>query len=340
MTTAVAIQRTPDLIAAEINSIKSQTRTMVLYNSIEIGRRLVEAKSMLEHGQWSKWLRDSVDYSQRTAQNLMKIFEEYGSSQITFFGDNTKSQALANLSYTQAVALLGVPADEREQFIKDHDIENMSTRELQQAIKERDEALRKLEIAQKVASEKTEEARRIADEKSKIEADARVTDQVLRKTQADVKMLQDTLQKEREESKAEAKRLQQSIADMKKQLAEARASGNDEEIGRLTESLAQTSDELSKAYMRIEELERQLKAKPIEAPVATIEKIPEEVEKELNELRKSQQNTAVLKFKVYFDELVNNFKALLEALAEIPGEEAERYKKAVSGLIGKMSERL
>ena len=78
MSTAVAISRTPDMIATEINSIKSQTRIMVLCNSIEIGRRLVEAKEMLPHGEWGKWLETSVDYSQSTANNLMRIFEEYG----------------------------------------------------------------------------------------------------------------------------------------------------------------------------------------------------------------------------------------------------------------------
>ena len=44
METAITLNRTPEVIAAEINSIKSQTKTMILCNSIEIGKRLVEAK--------------------------------------------------------------------------------------------------------------------------------------------------------------------------------------------------------------------------------------------------------------------------------------------------------
>ena len=61
-------------------------------------RRLVEAKGMVEHGQWGEWLEKSVDYSTRTAQNLMKIFEEYGADQIPLFGDNAKTQAIADLT--------------------------------------------------------------------------------------------------------------------------------------------------------------------------------------------------------------------------------------------------
>jgi hypothetical protein len=143
--------RTPQLIAAEINSIKEQTRKMLLFNSIEIGRRLVEAKTMIGHGEWGEWLEKSVDYSQRTASNLMRIFEEYGSNQMGLFGNNANSQAFANLSYTQAVALLGVAKDEREQFIEDNDVPNMSTRELQQAIKEKQELEEKLKAAEEEA---------------------------------------------------------------------------------------------------------------------------------------------------------------------------------------------
>lgn len=106
---AITAQRTPDLIADEINSIKSQTREMVLYSSIEIGRRLVEAKSMLKHGQWISWLKNSVNYSVKTANYLMKMHKEYGSEdKITTFG---------SLNSTQAIILFGVPKEEREKFI-------------------------------------------------------------------------------------------------------------------------------------------------------------------------------------------------------------------------------
>src|SRR5690554_982024 len=98
--------RSAVVIAAEINQIKDQTRKMVLFNAIEIGRRLVEAKQYVSHGEWGQWLQESVDFSQSTANNLMRIFEEYGSNQMALFGDNAKSEVLGNLSYTQAVALL------------------------------------------------------------------------------------------------------------------------------------------------------------------------------------------------------------------------------------------
>jgi chromosome segregation ATPase len=338
------INRTPDLIAAEINSIKNQTRNMVLYNSIEIGRRLVEAKELVPHGEWGKWLEGSVDYSQSTAQNLMKIFNEYGSEQLTLLGNNAKSQALGNLSYTQAVVLLALPEEEREKFVNDHDIDNMSTRELQQTIKERDEALKKFEDVKKAAAEKNEEALKFLEAKQKAEADKRLAETVLRETQADVKRLQDELEKKRKENRDESTRLELKLKDLQEELKRAKVSDNSEEVENLNSAMKTLDDEISQLKQEKEELERQLKKQPIETTAATVEKVPEEVEKELSELREQVQVGGITaKFKAHFDMLVKNFSELLGVLADIEGTDAkiyDDYKRVVIGLLGKMSEKL
>ena len=63
-----------DRLVSEIRMITEQTKQVVLFNSIEIGRRLTEAKAMVKHGTWGTWLKERVDYSQRTANNFMKIY--------------------------------------------------------------------------------------------------------------------------------------------------------------------------------------------------------------------------------------------------------------------------
>lgn len=146
---SIDIVRTPEIVAAEINSIKLQTRNVLLFNSIEIGKRLTEAKEMMEHGQFGKWLAEAVDYSQSTANNLMKIYEQYGADQGALFGDNSKSQTFGNLSYSQAVALLGISAEEREQFIEDNNAAELSIRELKTKIKEYEEKNKQLDAANK-----------------------------------------------------------------------------------------------------------------------------------------------------------------------------------------------
>jgi hypothetical protein len=342
METAIAI-RTPDLIAAEINSIKSQTRTMVLCNSIEIGRCLVEGKSVIPHGEWGKWLEASVDYSQSTANNLMRIFDEYGANQLALFGAEAKSQALGSLSYTQAVAMLGVPAEEREDFIKENDIDNMSTRELQQAIKDRDQIKEQLEKARQIIDEKSEKERLLREEKFGIEREKRLVDRVLTDAQADVKLLQDSLRVARDDKKTAEEKYSDILAalnETKKQLAEAEKNGDVEEVTRLQSELEQADQLLVSANEEIAEL----KARPIDVQATTtIEKIPEEVEQELAHLRQQNKSVAILKYTLCFNHLVKGFQDLLGALDEIKKDspdDHERYQHATLELISKMSAKL
>ena len=142
-------ERTPLLIAAEINTIKHQSRRIVLASAIEIGRRLKEAKALLKHGEWGNWLKESVYYSQRTADYLMQLYEEYGPKILASSDsiENSNSQPVANLTYTQALILLGLPEEERNSFITENHVDNMSVRELQQAVRERDQALQEKQQA-------------------------------------------------------------------------------------------------------------------------------------------------------------------------------------------------
>lgn len=132
--------RTVEMVAAEINGIKDQTRKMLLVNAIEIGKRLAEAKEMVPYGDWGKWLEVSVDYSKSTATNLINIFTAYSTEQGQLFGVETKTQALGKLSYTQALVLLGVPAEEREAFVEENNVEDLSSRNLKKLVQEKKEA--------------------------------------------------------------------------------------------------------------------------------------------------------------------------------------------------------
>ena len=78
--------------------IKYQAERIYLAAAIEIGRRLTEAKAQLKHGEWGKWLEESVDFSQSRANKLMRIFKEYGAGQLT----SSNSDSNPNLNYSQA----------------------------------------------------------------------------------------------------------------------------------------------------------------------------------------------------------------------------------------------
>lgn len=144
-------------VTTEIWMIRRQVEQTALSGAIEIGRRLTEAKELLPHGEWGRWLREEVEFSQRSANNFMRLYAEYGDAQVSLFGANP--QALADLPYTKALQLLAVPEEEREEFAAENHVADLSSRELEKLIRERDAAQE--ETAQAEAA-RDETARRLA----------------------------------------------------------------------------------------------------------------------------------------------------------------------------------
>lgn len=140
-----------DLITEEILFYKRQAGGAI----IEIGKRLLEAKSQLSHGEWLPWLREKVDISERRAQDFMRIAREY-----------SKSAEIADLGASKALALLALPESERAEFASgthlvngaEKSVSEMTAKELKTAIEERDKARREAE-EQKAAAEAAEASR-------------------------------------------------------------------------------------------------------------------------------------------------------------------------------------
>ena len=206
--------KTPDILAAEIRTIKNQTGRMVLNASIEVGRRLTEAKAKLPHGSWGEYLKNEVDYSPSQAQNLMRVFREYGSDQQSLFGGEAKSQTFGNLTYSKALSLLAIPdEEERERFAIENDVEHMSVRELNEALKARDEAEEKAAAAEETARGLRQEADRLREEiadqdrvyKAKLTSAGVEADQARAAEQA----AKEALEKQRDK----AQRLQAALSD-------------------------------------------------------------------------------------------------------------------------------
>lgn len=109
-------------IEKEIIKLKNQTAE----NMILMGQKFIEAKKLVPHGQWGKWLESKVGFSQRTANQFMRIAKEYSSN----------SQAISNLESTKIYLLMELPVEEREEFVNQNDLQNMSTRDMKEKLKE------------------------------------------------------------------------------------------------------------------------------------------------------------------------------------------------------------
>ena len=184
-----------DLVAQRERTIEEYTYDIIRNKEqagaaiLEIGRGLIAVKALLPHGEWLPWLTERVEFSERTAQNFMRLAREY-----------SNQQTLADLGYARALTLLALPAKERDEFIceshktddGDKTVIDMSSRELEKAIRERKEALEAKETAEAEARA-AEQARAKMAEEAKM-AQRRIDDLIF-----EAEAHQDTVEQLREE---------------------------------------------------------------------------------------------------------------------------------------------
>ncbi len=230
LASAPSTARDIETITEEILGLKQTAGNAIL----EIGQRLIEAKHMLSEGEWLPWLEEQVEFSPRTAQRFMKLSREW-----------TDATALSYLGASKALQLLALPPAEREEFLQEKHIVHgemksvvdMSARELEKAVKERDAALKQAELdrAEKDAARQAQE-----------------------KMQADLTFANERLAGLREELEALKNRPIDVAVESasEEELAKARAEG---EAAKAAE-LAQLQEALEKAVQARQAAEAQLAA--------------------------------------------------------------------------------
>lgn len=312
-------------ITTEIRTLVHTTQRLLLESAIEIGRHLCEAKSMLPHGEWGAWLKNEVEFSQSSANNFMRIFEEYGADQISVEGAVANSQTFGNLSYSKALRLLAVPAEEREQFVSENNVEAMSTRELDRAIRERDEALRRAEAAESAAAEYREKADS-ADELRDALRDAE-KEAIKAKTEAENQL--DALRAAEKEAKEAAEKANEQL----KRLRE-----NPEIPPEALEKIRADAKTAAEDELRAERERLRSDVRAAEEEVRAAEAKAEELRKKL--AAASPEMTA---FKLLFESVQTDFSRLCDLLRQIEDSDADkgdRLRGAVRALLDRCGARL
>lgn len=349
------IERTPAIIAGEINYIKRQAQQTLLAASVEIGRKLNEAKALVPHGLWEDWLTENVDYSQSTANNLMRIATEYGDEQVSLFSGKSNSETFASLTYSQAVALFALPMDQRQEFVENHDMEDLSTRELKEEIavlkaetEKRDEIIREMEVE---GNELREKIGRLEEENEEAERDYNSAADELEEKQ---KALQDALKGKRDAEAMfdAAKKLADANAKEKDKAVKAKAAAekkeadlmkqlNDatEEIRRL-EAEAQEKPEPEQITMEAAVSEKALEAQREKIAAEEREKLQEELraeyEKKLSAAANPDNQRCVLRFESFCAE----YQRLTKAMQGLPEENRNKIRANVRSALERMLEEM
>ena len=304
--------RTIETITGEILDAKRAGGEAIL----TIGRCLIEAKEMLPHGEWLPWLNEKVEFSERTARNFMRLAREW-----------SNRQALADLGAAKALTLLALPAEEREQFMEDHNVIDMTTRQLEQAVKERDEARKAAEQAK---------------------ADANTAEQARAKMAEDMALLNARLAGAREDQERALQataRLEQELAELKSRPVDVAVETvvDQEAIDKAkAEAIAEMQAKLDKAKERQKKAEDKAKESEAALELAKV-KLQDSERARKNAVLSSDEDLAT--FKVLFQQVqdqANKMRGILLKLRGRPDSTAaqgvEKALRALSDVIGRYAE--
>lgn len=121
-----ALAPTLDQLTVEVKFYLKQTAQ----NIIEVGKRLIQAKALLPHGEFGNWLKNNFGLSHNAANKFMKCAERFS---------NCSTSNILNQS--QMFELLALPADETEAFIEEKaaagtPVEDMTVKNLRAEIQQ------------------------------------------------------------------------------------------------------------------------------------------------------------------------------------------------------------
>lgn len=342
VTAAPEQARSIGIITEEIQFYKAQAGASI----VEIGKRLIEAKEQLEHGQWLPWLSEKVNFSEAMAQRFMRVAREYANP-----------APVRDLGLSKALLLLEVEEEKREQFLEESHVVNgeektvyqMSRAELAQAIRERDEARAErdkaiadaegslLAMAEKdSALEDAQEAaeklkRELEDLKEDAEKAKDAAEETIRALQAELEALRTAPQEVAVETVVDEAAV--------KAAADAARAEAEQALQKKLDKAKADKEKAEQAKAKAEQDMAALKAAQAEAEaVAAQEK--KAMEENMEALRKKlavASSSEVVVFKLHFEQGQNSVNKMNECIAKMQeagdGEGAEKLRAALRAML-------
>ena len=299
-------ERTLPVIISEIKIIEQHVTKTAIEGAIQIGERLQEAKELAGHGNFGQWCQENLNYSQDTAQKFMKLAREYG-GQNNVLANTAMSR---NFSISNALSLLKVPEEDREQFVEEHQVEDMTNKELEEEIRQLNE--------EKASRERTIE---VLNNSMRNEAEK------LLQAQHEI----EDLKRKLDDASVEAVDPKE-VEKLKTKLEKTEAALEKEK-----EKLKKEKDDRQTA------IDKELKAAG-DAMQEQAKKSIESLQKEVDRLKRREQkagNETLLKFKILVDQLQDVFRQAGECiLAEEDQEKADKMNAALRQVLQSMEEDL
>lgn len=325
-------------LAVEIVTFDRQAKITAVSCAIEIGERLLEAKDLVPHGEWGNWLKKNVNYSQSTANNFMRLYKEYGNDHGSLFTTLTNSQTIMNLDVSKALALTVLPPEEREEFVSEHDVESMSTRDLKEALQENKELKQQLEEKERQITQSASQLDIAINERQKMqdklnesvnrnagyEKSLQLKIDAAKRLEAEKKAAEE----KQKESEKKAQELQRKMEELKSQKPEV----DQQVIGELR---AEAEKEAERRFAQ--EIEK-LRAEKEKAEQKATE--AEEKNRQLQSKANNEQSKELIVFDEKFKSFQDSYNQINQLIAKMEGPTADKVRGAVKKLLSVMEQKL
>lgn len=310
-------------ITSEIRYIQNDVQQYAAQGALKIGERLCEAKELLGHGEFLPWIKDEFGWTDRTAQKLMAVYREFGDSQKSLFGPEINTKTYSDLPVSKLYLLISVPESEREDFVKENNVAEMSVREMEKLLREKKEA-------EDESREAHAELDKLADKYAALSAVASEQEKELKAAQADVSA---SIEAAKKEAAAEAEKARRA-AEKAQKAAEAEAKKARDEAEAAKKDLQQLRDNPEIPQEVMDKLKAQFGKAAEEAEARAREA----------EAKLKVSDPDVAMFKLHFDNLQKTAASMAQLITKMKrsrnADMADKLSRAACAVLERAKEEL
>ena len=125
--------KSTEQLTAEVNVRYRQAESLAAMSATmlaDAGRRLIEIKGRIPHGQFEDWCAENLEFSKSKAEKMMKLSEKMDDENSLF----SKTETFTDIGISRIWALLAAPEEVAAKIVETHDVNEMTVRELKEQI--------------------------------------------------------------------------------------------------------------------------------------------------------------------------------------------------------------
>lgn len=313
-------EKSTEELTEKANTLYQQMQligAMGIQVAAQAGQCLTVIKERVGHGNWGDWCKQNLQFSERKAQNMMKLSAEMHGKNSIF----ANPQTFADIEISKVYELLSAPEEVQKAMIENPEAEDMNVRKFKDEIRRLKEELAEERAKEKINESKEElaQAKKRIEELTK-ELNLHSSEKSEAEWQKELDSLKSEIEKETKKAAKAAEKLKAAQAEMERK-AEAAA---EEAVEKAKKEAAEKFKEENKLLI---DSNRQ-------------------AAEEIDRLQKRLENNTqpeIAGFKIHADQLQQSFNACMESAKRIESSDAAQAQKmrtALKTIMQELQERI